>query len=70
LRRDRSGAIVVGALVVSHWVLDAIVHQPDSPIVPGNMFVVGFNIWSSLPLTLAIEIPLFRAGGVALCPYH
>jgi hypothetical protein len=62
VRRDRSGAIVVGALVVSHWVLDAVVHQPDLPVIPGNRFVVGLNVWSSLPLTLAIEIPLFVLG--------
>lgn len=62
VRRDRAGAIVVGALVVSHWVLDALVHQPDLPIIPGNSFVVGLNVWSSLPLTLAIEIPLFMLG--------
>ena len=62
LRRNRLGAVVVGALVISHWVLDVIVHQPDLPIVPGNELVVGLNAWSSLPLTLAIEIPLFVLG--------
>src|SRR5512137_1303143 len=27
--RNRRGALVVAALVVSHWVLDAVVHRPD-----------------------------------------
>jgi hypothetical protein len=62
LRRDRIGASVVAALVISHWALDAIVHQPDLPVIPGNPLVVGLNVWSSLPLTLAIEIPLFVLG--------
>lgn len=62
LQRDRIGAVVVGALVMSHWMLDAIVHQPDLPIVPGNELVVGFNAWSSLPLTVALEVPLFAFG--------
>lgn len=62
LRRDRSGALVVGALVVSHWFLDAIVHQPDLPVFPGSAMVAGLNAWSSLPLTLAIEVPLFVLG--------
>ncbi len=35
LRKDRRGALVVAALVVSHWLLDAIVHQPDLPLYPG-----------------------------------
>lgn len=62
LRRDRIGAWVLGMLVLSHWALDAIVHQPDLPLFPGSATVVGLNAWSSLPLTLAIELPLFALG--------
>jgi hypothetical protein len=62
LRRDRRGAIALGALVISHWVLDALVHQPDLPIFSGSSLLVGLNVWSSLPLTLAIEVPLFALG--------
>jgi hypothetical protein len=62
LRRNRIGALVVGVLVMSHWALDAIVHQPDLPIFPGTGMVVGLHAWSSLPLTLAIEVPLFVIG--------
>ncbi len=62
VRRDSLGAMVLGALVMSHWVLDAIVHQPDLPIVPGYDWVVGLHVWSSLPLTLAIEMPFFLVG--------
>jgi hypothetical protein len=58
-RRDRRGAFVVGALVASHWVLDAIVHQPDLPVFPGSHVLVGLGVWSSLPLTLLIEGLLF-----------
>lgn len=62
LRHDRIGALVLGMLVISHWALDAIVHQPDLPLFPGSSTVVGLNAWSSLPLTLAIELPLFALG--------
>jgi len=62
LRRERAGAIVLGLLVMSHWVFDAIVHRPDLPLFPGSSTVVGLNAWSSFPLTLAIEIPLFGIG--------
>ena len=62
LRRERIGAGVLGVLVISHWALDAIVHQPDLPLSPGSATVIGLNAWSSLPLTLAIEMTLFALG--------
>ena len=62
VRRNRMGAIIVGALVVSHWLLDVIVHQPDLPILPGGDVLVGVNAWSSLPLTMAIEVSMFALG--------
>lgn len=67
LRRDRRGALVLGALVVSHWALDAVVHQPDLPLFPGGATAVGLNAWSSLPLTLAIEVSLFALGVWLYC---
>lgn len=62
VRRDRAGALVLAALVLSHWGLDAIVHRPDLPLFPGSATLIGLDAWSSLPLTLAIEIPLFALG--------
>ena len=62
LRRERLGALVLGLLVVSHWLLDAIVHRPDLPLYPGSDAMAGLHAWSSVPLTLAIELPLFMLG--------
>lgn len=62
LKRKPVAALVVGALVVSHWVLDAIVHRPDLLLYPGSATVVGLDAWSSLPLTLAIEGAVFATG--------
>lgn len=62
LRKDRIGALVLGLLVVSHWGLDAIVHRPDLPLFPGSATLIGLDAWSSMPLTLAIELPLFALG--------
>jgi hypothetical protein len=62
LRRNRAAALTLGALVVSHWLLDAVVHRPDLPLFPGSATVVGLNAWSSLPVTLAIEGLLFALG--------
>lgn len=63
LKRERIGALVLGALVVSHWMLDLIVHQPDLPLLPSaGSTVLGLNAWSSLLLTLMIELPIFALG--------
>lgn len=62
LRKQAAGAVVLGALVLGHWALDAIVHQPDLPLMPGGTGMAGLNAWSSLPLTLAIELSLFGLG--------
>lgn len=62
LKRSRFAALVVGFLVVSHWLLDTIVHRPDLPLYPGSNILIGFNAWSSLPLTLVIELSLFALG--------
>lgn len=61
-RRERIGALVLGTLVLSHWGLDALVHRPDLPLFPGSRTLVGLEAWSSLPVTLVIEIPLFALG--------
>lgn len=57
----RRGALVIAALVLSHWLLDALVHRPDLPLYPGSP-LVGLGLWHSLPLSLAVEVPLFAVG--------
>lgn len=60
-RRYPRGAMVAAALVVSHWVLDAVVHRPDLPLVPGGDTLVGLGLWNSVPATLILETLLFAA---------
>jgi hypothetical protein len=62
VRRYRTGAVVVGALVVSHWFLDIPVHIPDLPLWPGSDVLVGAGAWHSKPLTLALEFAALAAG--------
>jgi len=57
-------AAILGLLVLSHWVLDALSHRPDLPLWPGGP-MVGLGLWYSVPATLAVELSLF-AIGVAL----
>ena len=48
------GAIVVALGVVSHWVLDVVVHRPDMPLYPGGP-KLGLGLWSSVTGTVVIE---------------
>lgn len=62
LRRDLAGALIVGLLVPSHWILDAVVHRPDLPLLPGVDLRVGMGLWNSVTATLFVEAALFAAG--------
>ncbi|HET6543244.1 MAG TPA: hypothetical protein VFG46_22310, partial [Chryseolinea sp.] len=43
--RNRIGALLLSGLVLSHWVLDVIVHVPDLPLYPGPSPKVGLGLW-------------------------
>jgi membrane-bound metal-dependent hydrolase YbcI (DUF457 family) len=60
-RGDMRGAVILAALVVSHWVLDWVTHRPDMPLVPGAGPKLGLGLWNSVPATLAVELVLFGA---------
>lgn len=53
-----AGAIVIWVGVVSHWVLDFIVHLPDLPLMAqGRMY--GLGLWNHRWLTVAVEVAMF-----------
>jgi hypothetical protein len=62
VRRSMRGAIVVGLLVLSHWLLDALVHESDLPLAPGVSTLVGLGLWNSRAGTLLAEVPMFVIG--------
>ena len=62
LRRYRTGSLIVGLAVVSHWFLDAVVHRPDLPLYPGSGTFAGLGLWNSVPGTVVIEGALLVAG--------
>jgi len=62
LRRSVRGALVVGALVPSHWLLDLVVHRPDLPLAPGLDVKLGLGLWSSLPGSIAAELLALGVG--------
>lgn len=62
IRRNWKVSIVLGTLVLSHWVLDLVVHRPDLPITFGSEYKVGFGLWNSVILTLVVEGLVFLLG--------
>jgi hypothetical protein len=61
VKRNAQSALLVGALVPTHWLLDFIAHRPDMPIYPGGP-KFGLGMWKSLPFTLIVEFLIFAAG--------
>jgi len=51
-------SLLVGAVVVSHWVLDFVTHRPDLPLWPGGP-KLGLGLWNSVPATILLEGALF-----------
>jgi hypothetical protein len=53
LRRDQAFAVARGGraalLVVSHWVLDVLMHRPDMPLTVSGSTKLGLGLWSSVP---------------------
>jgi membrane-bound metal-dependent hydrolase YbcI (DUF457 family) len=62
IRRSSVGAMVLGLAVISHWLLDLIVHYPDLPLYPGDSPLLGFAIWSSPIFELVLELSIFALG--------
>jgi hypothetical protein len=60
-RGSPRAAVLLAAVVVSHWVLDFVVHGPDLPLAFGASPKLGLGIWDSLGASLAIELGLFAA---------
>jgi hypothetical protein len=62
VRRRARDAVILGALVLSHWVLDWLVHRPDLPLYPGDPQRYGLGLWNSMPVTFLMEFGMFGAG--------
>ena len=65
IRRAAKPAWVCGALVASHWLLDALSHKPDLPLYPGGSTQVGLGLWNHPPAAIGVELAMF-VGGVWL----
>lgn len=60
-RAEMRGAIIIGLLVFSHWILDFVAHKPDLLLWFGGE-KVGLGLWEDRPLSIAVELSLFLGG--------
>jgi len=56
------GAITIWFGVISHWLLDYIVHRPDLPLYAGGSRLLGLGLWNRPKTTMVIELVMFAAG--------
>jgi hypothetical protein len=61
-KKEIKSSLLLGALVMSHWVLDLITHKPDLLLFPWNDFKVGFGLWNYVLVTILIEGLIFGIG--------
>jgi hypothetical protein len=61
-RAGLGGAVLIALAIASHWFADLIVHAPDLALYPGSDVKLGFGLWSSLTLSVGLELGFFIAG--------
>lgn len=64
-KRYRVGALLLGAAVFSHWLLDWITHRPDLQLAPGSAARLGLGLWNHPALEVTIETGMFAAAVIA-----
>jgi hypothetical protein len=52
---------LLGLGVLSHWVLDLMVHRPDLPLLPRGPYA-GFGLWNAPAVELPLEAALYLGG--------
>jgi len=63
IKKDLKSSLILGILVLSHWILDFITHRPDLPLFLGSdSLLVGLGLWNSIIATVMIESLIFIVG--------
>jgi membrane-bound metal-dependent hydrolase YbcI (DUF457 family) len=62
IRKNFKSAVILGAVVISHWILDLLVHRPDLPLMPGSDIKLGLGLWNFTWLSIALELLIFFGG--------
>lgn len=61
-------AALAAAAVFSHWLLDALVHVPELPLLGSHSTKLGLGLWQNMPAALAVEAGMVVAGLCAFLP--
>jgi hypothetical protein len=70
ITRSRTGAVLAGAVVLSHWFLDLLVHAPDLTLA-GSPPKLGLGLWNYPLVEMPLELLLsFGALGYYLWRTH
>jgi hypothetical protein len=62
VKKDFRSSIVIAICVLSHWILDLVVHFRDLPLYPGQSPMVGLGLWGSIIGTTIAEGIIFITG--------
>ena len=62
VKKSTAGAVCLWFVLISHWLLDALSHQPDLPLYPGSSTYVGLGLWNSRGWTFIVESAIFLVG--------
>ena len=62
LARRRTAALVVAAAILSHFLLDGIVHVQGLPLAGSGGPSLGLGLWRQLPLELSLEVLMAAVG--------
>ncbi|MCW5516031.1 metal-dependent hydrolase [Muriicola sp. Z0-33] len=60
--KNSKGSLLLGGLVISHWILDLITHRPDLPLSPFSETRMGFGLWNYPVIEIVLEVLLFGVG--------
>ncbi len=61
IKKNMNGAVILGLLVLSHWILDLLVHLPDLPLYPGGI-KFGMGLWNYPVISFVLESLIFISG--------
>ena len=62
VKKNKFISLYLGVLVLSHWLLDLIVHRPDLPLIPWLETKTGLGLWNSLSGSVIVEGMIFITG--------
>ena len=60
--RYLAGAIAVWVGVISHWLMDYVMHWPGLPLQAGSSRLLGLGLWNRRWIAVAVELTLLAVG--------